>query len=160
MVMKWFTRDFVNGALDDEEWERRRSEYGHHLSSIRANLGHGAEELVTSVNLHDAQLQNWRFEKDGTLQLRVLAGDLQVGYERVTLRYFDAKLVGATEEELRTWTRSNRPVEVIWDEVALAPDDNYEHRFLLRLPDAEFGIAFSSVGVSREAVDESERRVP
>jgi hypothetical protein len=57
--MKWFTRDYIDGGLDDEEWSRRREDYAQHLNSIGADLSDGAEELIATVNLHDAQVHAW-----------------------------------------------------------------------------------------------------
>jgi hypothetical protein len=61
-------------ALDDEEWGRRRTEYAHRLNSIGASLGDWAEELVATVNLHDAQVQDWGFEAGRCISASCLGG--------------------------------------------------------------------------------------
>jgi len=46
--MKWFTRSWARGELDDEESDRRTSDYQRHLKAIAADLDNGAEQLASS----------------------------------------------------------------------------------------------------------------
>jgi hypothetical protein len=154
MVMKWFDRELR--GLDDAEWNQRRADYATHLDTIRADLADGAEELIASVNLHDAQVQEWACA-ERVFTLRVLAGDRQSGYEVVTLRYDDAELHGASADDLARWRLTERGVELIEDEVDLSPGGRYEHRLLV-WPDGEFAIRFGAVRVTSEPAEPSERR--
>ena len=55
--MKWFTRDSLNGGLDEAEWQRRIDNHEQHMAEIASRLTHGAELLTGVMNLHDAQLR-------------------------------------------------------------------------------------------------------
>jgi hypothetical protein len=156
MIMKWFDRDYVTGGLDDVEWERRRADYADHLNTIGSDLGDGADELIASVNLHDAQVQEWACA-DGVFKLRVLAGDLQRGYEFVTLLYEDAELHGATAGDLARWRVTEPGVDFIEDEVDIRPDGRYEHRLLL-WPEGEFAVTFRALRLAFEPAQPSHRR--
>jgi len=155
--MKWFTRSWSRGELDDEESHRRLSDYQRHLKSIAADLDNGAEQLASSVNLHDAQVKVCDLEEGGSLRLRLLAGDLQQGYEWLTLIYEGADLLGANSDELRTWRLTDRGAELLYDEIDLSEDARYEHRILV-WPQGEFGVRFRSVRVDREPAAPSDGR--
>jgi hypothetical protein len=155
--MRWFTRDFVTGGLSDEEWNQRRSAYGTHLNSIGAGLTDGAEELLASVHLHDGQVSEWTYRPGELLALTVLVGDLQLGYEWLTLRYRGASVVGATPADLSRWWSADAGTEIVEDEVDRVDDGGYEHRLLL-WPEGEFAVQFVSLSVERRPADPSDRR--
>lgn len=157
LPMKWFTREYVTGGLDDDEWERRRLDYARHLTLIQAKLADGAEELVASVNVHDGQVQEWSFEPDGAFRLRLLAGDLQRGYEMLTLLYHGAELVDATTADLDAWRLDQAGVELVEDEVDVRSGGGYEHRLLV-WPEGAFGIRFHALQVTRQPARPEERR--
>jgi hypothetical protein len=113
--MRWFTRDFVTGGLSDEEWNQRRSAYATHLNSIGAGLTDGAEELLASVHLHDGQVSEGTYRPGELLALTVLVGDLQLGYEWLTLRYRGASVVGATPADLSRWWSADAGTEIVED---------------------------------------------
>jgi hypothetical protein len=125
MVMRWFSREYVTGGLSDDEWARRE-DYSRHLNAIGSELGDGAEELIATVQLHDAQVQEWG-TRDGDFQLRVLTGDLQRGYEELTLVYRDAELIGAAVDDFNAWRLDQPGVELVEDEVDITGDGRYEH---------------------------------
>jgi hypothetical protein len=155
--MRWFTRDWATGVLSDEEWSRRRQEYADHLNRIGADLRDGAEELVATVNLHDAQVKEWRYAPGTEFVMIVLAGDLQRGYEWLTLRYAGAEMIGASEDDLRGWNLDGAGSEIICDEIDRV-SGHYEHRLLI-WPRGEFGLRFSALAVeSRPASASSDRR--
>ena len=155
--MKWFTRSWAAGDLDDEEFDRRRSDYRQHLMLIAADLDSGAEQLVSSVNLHDAKVKEFEARDARSFRLRVVAGDLQQGYEWLTLIYEDADLVEATEDELGTSRLTGGDVELLYDEIDVSADGRYEHRMLL-WPEGEFGVRFRSVLLDRKPAQPSDRR--
>jgi|tagenome__1003787_1003787.scaffolds.fasta_scaffold19850960_1 hypothetical protein len=153
--MKWFTREWADCALDDDELERRRVDYQRHLESIGADLDGGAEQLL-SVYLHDAQVRVCNLDEDATLRLRALTGDLQRGYEWLSLQYHRAGIVGATIEDL-SGRITEHGTELLYDEVDVCNDGRYEHRILM-WPDGEFGVRFASLTVTREPALPSDRR--
>ena len=154
--MRWFDRAYVSGELDDDEWPARPARYAAHLDSIRGQLGDGAELLV-GLNLHDGQVAEWSYVEGNGFTMRLLAGDLQVGYTWHTLTYLGASLIGATTDQLGRWlTTGQDGSEILAGEVSIADDGTYEHRLLLT--EGEFGIRFSSLELSSVSAPASERR--
>jgi hypothetical protein len=86
-----------------------------------------------------------------------LAGDQQRGYERLTLLYDGAELVGATVDGLRTWRLTEPNVELVEDELDLSEDGRYEHRMLIS-PEGEIAVRFRSLAVTRHPAEPTERR--
>jgi hypothetical protein len=144
-------RDWLSGALSDNEYEEHRRVYGEHLSEISPSLRDGAEQLVSSIYLHDAQILE-RSLHGGTFELAVLAGDLQRGYERLRLVYEDATVADTSPPAL-----NDANLEIVADEVDLAGEGGFEHRLLL-VPDGEISIRFGSLRVTREPATPSERQ--
>ena len=154
--MKWFTREWASGGLIDSEWEERNRRYASHLESVRADLLDGSDALVTDVNLHDAQVQSWSFEPDGSFLLTVLIGDLQVGYETVTLRY-EAATTHPSANELSELHLGSKGTEIRYDEVDITPNGNYQHSILIH-PAGELDISFKSIEVRRAPATAVDRR--
>jgi hypothetical protein len=151
--MRWFTREYVNGELDDTDQERRQRDYRRHLDALEPQLTDGAELLVR-ISLHDAQLLDLATDaRAGGLTLGLLCGDRQRGYERITLRYQHAELIGADAEAVREWLSTG---EIVEDEID-RHSSGFEHRMLV-WPDGEFAVRFAAVLVEREPADTSERR--
>jgi hypothetical protein len=143
--VKWFKREWTS----DEEANRARSGYADHLNAIGAQLCNGAEEIA-SVNLHDALILGESMV-GGTFNLRVLAGDLHRGYERVSFAYEDAvvdRTVGTAPDDGVS--------EILWDEIDLGRGDLFEHRILL-VNDGELAIVFRRLLVQREPASATER---
>lgn len=156
--MRWFDLDFISGGLSDDEWTARQIEYAAHLDSIRSRLADGTEQLLSAVYLHDGQVANWAYEPGVVFVMRVLTGDLQRGYEWLTLTYGDASLCDASEADLRRWwPAGDLPNEIVDEEVDLLADHSYEHRMLL-WPEGVVSVRFRSLTVAREPADPADRR--
>ena len=151
--MKWFTREWRDGGLPDEEWKRRLDDYVVHTAALRAALPLDQAWLL-DLDLHDGQVQSWR-ESDGQFSWVLLTGDLQRGYRLTTLDYFDAHLTGAAGEELDELLLGPRS-ELLYDEVDQLGEE-LEHRFLLD-PRGEFGVRFGRASVSYAPADSTLRR--
>lgn len=156
MVMRWFTREWATSVLDNDESERRAADYQQHVEAIRPHLQGGAEQL-SYLDLHDAQVRSCDLTDHDALRLHVLVGDLQRGYEWVSLRYDEAQLVGATIDDIRGWRITEPGVELLYDEIDVADNGRYEHRILV-WPDGEFGIRFKSLRLTRDPAPPSDRR--
>jgi hypothetical protein len=87
------------------------------------------------------------------LTLKLVCGDLQRGYERLTLRYRQAELVGANAEAIRQWLADGERVADEIDRTGVG----YEHRILV-WPAGEFGVRFTAVAIELGAADASARR--
>jgi hypothetical protein len=155
--MRWFDRDFVTGGLSDDVWTARQTDYEAHLSEIGPRLKNGAEARVTSIHLHDGQVREWEYQPGESFVVCVLVGDLQVGYEWLTLGYRDASLTGTSELDLTGWWSTLPPNEIIEDELEVTDVERYEHRMLL-WPEGEVGVQFGALDVDRRPASPSDRR--
>jgi hypothetical protein len=154
--MQWFTREWASGGLSDSEWEERSEGYASHLKSIRGQLGDGTEALVADVNLNDAQVKSWSFEPDGSFLLDAVIGDLQVGYETVTLRYGCAVTV-PDAERVDALELKEPHTELWYDEIDVTADGRYLHSILIH-PAGELQISFEVLEVHRAAASSTDRR--
>lgn len=155
--MRWFDHAFITGGLSDEEWQDRQDSYAAHLERIRPLLTNGADLLLDPMSLHDGQVAEWSYEPGVVLRVRILVGDLQRGYEWLTLSYSDATLSGATEDDLgRWWPVDELATEIVEEELDI-DGELYEHRMLL-WPQGEVGVTFKSLSVERSAATPDERR--
>ena len=57
MAMKWLTRAWASGELNDDEYDARWEAYQAHNAAVLPHLDSGAELLVEDVYLHDAQIR-------------------------------------------------------------------------------------------------------
>jgi hypothetical protein len=154
--VRWFTREWASGRLSDDEWERRNRDYESYLASIRPELRNGSYSLVSDVNLHDAQLQSWSSDPDGSFRLVVLIGDLQAGYETVILSYEKSR----TDPDAHTLTdlELDSARTAIWyDEIDVRPGGRYVHSILFH-PAGELDIEFSGLVVERTPAGAGSRR--
>ncbi|GAA1767305.1 hypothetical protein [Agromyces humatus] len=157
MSMKWLTREWASGTLDDSEWDSHWRDYQVHCTAVMPRLRDGAERLVQGVNLHDGQIQSFEYRPDGALVVRALVGDLQVGYEFVELSFVDAELrlePGATIDSLRFHDAES---EIVYDEVDVEADGRFVHRVLL-WPQGEYEVVFTALSERREEATSRDRR--
>jgi hypothetical protein len=87
--MRYFTRGWANGELNDDESEQVVQAYRRHLESIRSGLTSSTRLMVTEVNLHDAVIDSirWRSSrKELTITLATHA-PTRNGYQTATLTY-------------------------------------------------------------------------
>ncbi|UOE25502.1 hypothetical protein [Agromyces soli] len=157
MTMNWLTRAWATGGLDDEEWEAHLRAYRRHCAEVRPRLSGGAELLLDGINLHDAQIHSFEHGTDGSLAMRALIGDLQVGYSFIELTFVDAEVrleAGRDGEEL---SLTGPGVEIHYDEIDVQPDGRFVHRVLL-WPDGEYEVTFSALTEHRVPADPSDRR--
>lgn len=155
--MKWLTREWASGGLDDEEWDERWENYLAHNDEVLPRLGSGAERLVQDINLHDAQIHAFEHRADNVLVVRALIGDLQVGYEFIELAFLDSHLrlePGSTLESLRLLEDET---EIAYDEVDVEANGRFVHRVLL-WPRGEYEVVFASLSERREPAPPSARR--
>lgn len=152
-VMQWFTREWRDGALSDEEWQQRLDDYALHAAALRSDLPVDQTWLL-DLDLHDGQVQSWQ-QRDGQFSWVLLTGDFQRGYRLTSLHYLDARLIGADTEDLNELLLGPRS-ELLYDEVSQVGELS-EHRFLFD-PSGEFGVRFRCASVSHAPADSTLRR--
>jgi hypothetical protein len=159
--MRWLDPDLV-----DDDWDERLADYDAYL----AKIGHRLTPEVLAIAsdprfaLHDSTFAEVIVDfRDDSITMLIDAGDLQVGYRRLNLRFEGAEVVGGNVQAFGyaviaefpngTQRKSTLSVTVIrYVEVDLLD----EGRFVLRLrlwPFHEVAIAFN-----RLSIDESPGR--
>lgn len=155
--MKWLTREWATGQLDDHDYEERWRAQQSHRVAILPRLSHGAEKLVKDVNLHDAQIHSFEYRPGELLVVRALIGDLQVGYEFIELSYIDAELgleAGTTIDSLRLF---DTETEILYDEVDVDDSGRFLHNVLL-WPRGDYEVSFTALREHRQSASPHDRR--
>ena len=104
-----------------------------------------AQPISSAKCLHDGQVQEWT-TGDTTFAWRLLIGDLQQGYRYAVITYDDAELIGPGAARLGELRLTEPDVELMSDEIDVAAEGRFEHRFDF-WPGLEFGVRFGSVEV-------------
>ncbi len=150
-TLRWFPPGWDEGDPDEHQ-AVIADYYGRHLPALTGAMSESLRWLAQVANLHDAQASELR-RGDSEAELRLLVGDLQVGYQWVTLQYADATVEPALAETLLLGPYT----EVLYDEVDREADGGWEHRLSLR-PQGEVVIRFKDVQVSRAPATSEDRR--
>ena len=76
--MRFFDKSWINGDLDDDEFEKRIEDYGSYIRSFYGELK-TLERIFIDLNFSDAKIVSFAFMKSGT-RIKFYIGDLQNGY--------------------------------------------------------------------------------
>jgi hypothetical protein len=152
VVMKWFTREWHSGGLSDDEVDALQAGYWSHVDAVRSRLP-GALQLfagqpdeIGRADLHDGRVEWWALDRSRSFTLQVICGWVQIGYRRLVIQYRGrVELFGASESDVAGWL-DDAETELLYDEVDIAADNRFEHRFLL-WPRGEFGVRFEDAVV-------------
>jgi hypothetical protein len=154
--MRYFSRGWVNGDLDDDECDQVSKAYEARLTEIAPRLPESLVRLAREVSLHDAVIESITWSPSlRVLTLELIAGDLQRGYHAATLTYSGALLGEQRLETLRSVGR-DREACVLYDEVDLGTDGLLVHRILF-WPREELTIDFEALELT--VADRADRRV-
>jgi hypothetical protein len=141
--MRYFTRDWANGELDDGAADLVWPEY---LRDLQASFDPAGPVcgFAASVSLNDAYVDRLTIRRSSNeVRLLLLTGSLQVGYWRTELVYSGGRI--AQGEDVLRSALELRPTEIWYDEFAWDRDGG-RHSFLLvpsgPLGEQEFQIAF------------------
>jgi hypothetical protein len=144
MSVKWFSNDW-RGRMSCAQQDAVEREYAAHVAALR-ELGDSSIVALLNLYLHDGQVHSTRLVDD-RFEWRILVGDLQAGYEFVTIVYRGAEvLLGPDELGLDRLTDPD--VEVLYDEVEPLADGSVMHRILL-WPEGELWIRFRTASATR-----------
>lgn len=148
--MKWFTREWLDGQLPDAEADARQRAYAAYIDSISERLPPAVLDLARPRHPHasisDALVDRIIVE-DGArrISMRLLNGELQVGYGKLDIEFEDAELVEPGIERLSELLAAAR-TEFVRSEVEfIGAGERLEIRFLL-WPEGE--IAIRSAGIT------------
>lgn len=154
--MRYFTRGWATGELDDDETEGAGQAYQRRLEAIAGRLPAAARTLAHEVQLHDALVERVRWRPGAQVLTLTLvtcghAGECQT----VELAYVGALLGEHRLETLRAVAR-DRDTELLYDEVDIDDDGLLSHR-LLFWPRDELTIDCQELRV--EVTPRADRRV-
>ena len=76
-LMRFFTPEWRDGELSDDEYESTVTRYGRHLQEIRDVIPDELRRFADSSFVHDALVRNATFDADRTFRLALRSGDLQ-----------------------------------------------------------------------------------
>ena len=76
--MRFFDKSWINGDLDDDEFEKRIEDYNSYIKSFYGELK-TLERIFIDLNFNDAKIVSFAFIKSGT-RVKFYIGDLQNGY--------------------------------------------------------------------------------
>jgi len=140
--------------MSDAQVEEVLRDYHRHVDDLRARLGDRPRALL-DLNLHDGQVQSFILSPP-SFTWRVLIGDLQRGYEFVSVRYDDAEVVGG-QEGLDDLKLTEPGSEILYDELEELPEGRLIHRVLV-WPEGEVWVRFSDVHIHHEPASPEARR--
>jgi len=151
--MRWFT-DAAYTYENEADWNTMLDSYYAHLQKIEAGLPRSLAALALEprLNLHDAAIRSIDVDDAAhTVTMRVVAGDLQVGYRDLILVFRGATLA-PDNLQLLAFALGARYQTDHWGEVttiirAQEVDVDPEGGFILRLrlwPFHEFAINFTA----------------
>ena len=142
--MKWFTRKWATGQHSEGASKAVMSRYFDHLNSILMHLTEDVDDdLIVNVNIHDGHVKRWR-QTDDSIELEIVAGDLQSGYKRILLTFGHATLTAPPSiDELNL---GHPRTELLYDEFDVVSEDIFEYRVLV-WPTGELVIQFRSLKV-------------
>lgn len=151
MKMRFFSREWENGELDDIAWEKVYTDYQAHIEQLTGAVGSSVREFANTKSLHDAWLDGLSIRpRQGEVELSLITGDNQVGYWLSTLTYRQAKFSDGDLEQVRR-TFDRREAEVRYDEFDvqyIAGSQTFVHRFSLWPQECGgFAIEFGSFNV-------------
>ena len=87
--MKYFTKDWCFGKLDDKEYENVERNYQKYIENIYEDLPATLKILIKNINLHDGIIKKGTFlKKENLFELEGIFGDLNFGYFGLTLKYY------------------------------------------------------------------------
>jgi hypothetical protein len=137
-MMRFFTREWHDGELSDGEYENVISSYNAHFEEIRAQLPARLVELVGTISLNDAEVRS-AIHEDHVLQIDLRAGDLQVGYCDLQLRYIEVLHLDGWPSLMEVFGQDS--AEIVEDEIDASGSGEFEHRLLFS-PNGEIFVRF------------------
>jgi hypothetical protein len=147
--LKYLTRQWQDGELDDDAFDRAFDEYKARLDSIRGKLPRALLQLTEEIGVGDGIIHVARFHPPARmLELWICTGDLQKGYSLVHVRYSEVFSVEGAPTADAAIERSD---EIILDEVDIDTDGTLIHRLLLS-PHGELWLQFGDVTFERIAL--------
>jgi hypothetical protein len=145
--MKFFTREWCQGEMPDEEWAEVIPAYEKHLDKITPLLTNDLHKFVKDYNLHDSLIhQVYLSRYKALLQITLLCGDLQRGYSDLVINYQNVDFDRFDQKALSTILQ-NPQSELHYDEIDVGDEGQFTHRMIF-YPKGELTVVFSNLSFS------------
>ena len=122
--MRFFDKGWINGDLDDDEFEKRIEDYGSYIKSFYDELK-TLERIFIDLNFNDAKIVSFAFMKSGA-RVKFYIGDLQNGYFELSVLFKNFHI------------DDNALGEIIASEVAFAEKEFYFSYIMSDLKERHF----------------------
>ncbi|MFS0700073.1 hypothetical protein AB6N24_08905 [Cellulomonas sp. 179-A 4D5 NHS] len=150
--MRWFSHDWHDGRMADEQAAAVDRDYQLHVRQIR-DVADPSTVALLGLNLHDAQVHGYTRVGD-SFEWKLLVGDRDAGYEFVTLTYSGAEVLPEADWDALRLTDPG--VEVRGSELELLASGATARRLLL-WPEGEVWIHYRGVKIATEPATEADR---
>jgi hypothetical protein len=154
--MKYFTREWCWGDLDDDQAEKVSKNYDRYLDSIRSSLPFALKLLGNNINLHDGIVKKVKvFGVKKSLGLSGIFGDLEIGYFNLSVEY---RNIHDLDLDWITGVFQRKKVEIIRDEIEVVKSGDVP-RFFHRLifsNKSEFQICFGDCSFQIESAHQKD----
>jgi hypothetical protein len=142
--MHFLTRDWHAGDMSDERADELSEAYRAHLAAVLPRLPERFRAFTEAVSVHDALVRAIRLDRAaGTLELELRAGDQQVGYFDLSIRYLGVRAERLDSNSLAAIAQ-DRESEALYVEADQIAPAEYEHRWLW-WPYQDLDVRFSEV---------------
>jgi hypothetical protein len=133
--VKWFTRDWQQGRLTDDESSAVTADYVSHVEKLRRSTPAALRVLSGSTgqfSLHDGWFiySQWTSGETRDLTIDVAGWYMDQPLLHVRIVYREAELLFPTQE-IFDRLRATPSTEILYGEVDLTHDGRFEHRLLL-----------------------------
>ena len=135
--MKYFTKEYINAELSDDEFYKRNFAYKKELLKVLNIALPTVKKFIEEVNLHDGKINNIESIKE-KIEISFEYGDNQTGYYRIVVQFFDAASDYNHNIKL--------PFEILYYEYS------YKEKYSLKFIDkncVEWMIRFSNINIIR-----------
>ena len=147
--MKYFTPKWASGEYPDNRADKIVIKYWRNVEKIKNKIPDHIYLFAKNISLHDGRIKKLFIDRNSNIYLRVVCGDLQKGYEEISIEYMNASLM---PERITVGKILESKKEILFDEIDLS-NETLVHRFLM-YPYLEFEIIFSDFIYSRLPVTE------
>jgi hypothetical protein len=128
--MRYFTRRWCTGALNDEKVVRAAAEYAKYVDAFDPPLPAALRSLTRSISVHDGRIRRLMLDRHrNRLRLELRCGDLSEGYFDLTLEYRGVDANSGEAAVLAALARDTT-VEALHDEIDRVGGGRYVHRIL------------------------------
>ena len=127
--MRFFNRAWVDGELDNEEWDRRLTEYRAYWEDVLPSLPERIR-VLGQVSIHDAKVRLWDHDREKRcVTAELIIGDLQRTYSTYRIVFHDATVTAQPEAEPDSWLMSD-DTELLYDEIEPMNGGRFEWRVI------------------------------